>query len=256
MNENNLPVFEEQEDAYVQSEVTARPELPKHFYRTNSRGFVECIEADSGRILAVQASTYDLLESKFDRLIAITTPQGKVYMEKGLDPDLIPELQAIPYSKLLADLICEKVASEGMTLVKACVAINVPYATVRFWRRTVEEFRDALQEAKRDRSEVFHDEAIDTARTKVSGKDKIATLQWAAEKGNPQEYGAAKKGAEGGGTTIQIISINTGIKRPGDAGYEAVEANARAALGKPAEQIGQAEKITDVQADFEVMDVK
>ena len=241
-NPNKLPVLEEQADAYVQSDLLAKPEIPEHTFRTNSRGFVEAVCSNTGRVLAVQASVYDLLETKWDRLVRINTPQGPVYLERGINPDIIPELQAMPYSKLLADLVCEKIVN-GKTMKAALKELNLDYSTVMAWKRNVEEFAINLAQAKKDRTEVFYDEIVETSRERVSGKDKISALQWAAEKGNPSEFGTKKTGEGGGGTTIQIISVNTGIKRPGDPGYEAP---AQVGLQAPQQSIvtiGQAETI-------------
>jgi hypothetical protein len=243
-NRDNLPIFEEQADAQAIGQVSVpatRPEIPPHFYRTNSRGLIECVDATNGRVICVQASAFDLLESKFDRLVKINTPQGPVYLERGLNFDLANLMPAIPYSKLLADLLCEKLA-EGKTMVVAAKELNIPYSVIRYWRREVPDFTNALAEAAKDRAEVFHDEAIETSRT-ASKKEKISTLQWAAEKGDQAKYGSKKPGSEGGQGNITFV-INTGIRRPGDEGYtEVIETQAKSILPEPNQQNRETEEI-------------
>jgi hypothetical protein len=165
----------------------------------------------------MQMSNQDLLKSKFDRLVKIDTPQGPVWLEKGLNFDLVKHLDEIPYSKLLADLICEKIA-EGLGLIKACKDLNLPYSIVRRWKREHEEFKESLIEAQRDGAEALHDEVLDVARTEAAPKDKIAALQWSAERANAERFGKTSKVSHNVQGAVTIL-VSTGIVRPGDPGF-------------------------------------
>lgn len=198
--------------------ISGRPELPEHFFRTNNRGLVEAVCARTGRVLAVQASQYDLLEQKWERLVKIDTPQGPVWIEKGLNFDMIGVINEMPYSRLLADLICEHVCN-GASIKDAAEKVGVSYRTLCRWRRDIDEFKVALKQAKEDRAEGHFDEALATAKKSKRPYLEVETLKWAAEKGNQAEFGTPNKNTIGVGSA-QVIVVHTGILRPGDAGYE------------------------------------
>lgn len=92
-----------------------------------------------------------------------------------------------------------------------------PVSAIHLWRSQNPEFKRRLDMAYKDRAENFHDEAIEIAMSAVSApkemqaglKLAVSTLQWAAEKGNPDRYGTKKEssGNVGGVTVI----IDTGV---------------------------------------------
>ncbi len=197
--------------SYVMSQIETKPQIPAHYHRRNERGLIEVIDLHTGRVLAVQASEKTLLEMKWERLTRIDTPEGPVWIEKNINFDIVGRLTEYPYSQLLADLICEGVAN-GKTLPAACAEVSLPYSIVLKWKRDKAEFRTALDIARRDRANWMHDEVIQTARSpETSSKDKIAALQWSAEKDDPEKYGSKKQ--EGAGTQPITVIISTGIDR-------------------------------------------
>lgn len=242
-NTDRLPILEHQADATV-VEVLAppHPQLPEYFYRTNERGLIEAIDKVTGRILCVQSSPQDLLKEKWQRLVRIDTPEGPVWLERGLNYDMIAKLQAIPYSKVLGDLICEKIVS-GSSLNNACLDLNLKYSMVKGWEREHKEFAEALEAAKLDRADSFHDEAVDLARTKATTKDTIKTLQWAAGKGNKEKYGT--KEVEGQNIGNVTIIVGTGIVRPGDAGYSATAKDVTPIAASTELTTGPAEEVAE-----------
>jgi hypothetical protein len=187
------------------------PIPPSSFARLNDRGLIEIVDTLTGRILCVQSSYKDLLTAKFERLTKIDTPQGPVWVEKGINFDIINHLDNIPYSRVLGDLLCQFIV-EGATMVKAAKRLNLEYATVVRWQRENVEFRENLQRARIDRTEWIHDEILEKARTKATANVEIEALKWAAEKGNPDRYGPKQKNMEITGGVIQFI-VNTGIDR-------------------------------------------
>jgi transposase-like protein len=196
------------------------PKPPRHFYRTNNVGLLEAVDVATGRVLAVQSSPYDFLENKFDRLVEIKTPEGPVFIEKGLSFDHTKKSYTQEYSSALADLICEKIVN-GYTVVEAAKEYGVDYASICRWRREKEEFRVAVAQATKDRAENFHDQAIMEARSVNSGDKKleVETLKWAAERGDPDKFGN-KTTLRGDKDAPITWVIDTGIRRKGDPGFE------------------------------------
>jgi hypothetical protein len=197
-----------------------KPEMPPTYSRINRQGLLELIDLRSGRVICVQHSIEDLAQKKWDRLIRVDTPQGPVWLEKGLQFDKIYKSNELPYSQVLGSLICQKMVEEGLTLVKATKSLNLDYALVCRWKREHSEFRDMLHEARIDRAEYLHDEVIDEARASRDRKTTIETLKWAAEKGDPERYGNKTKIIGDKNAPVQFI-IGTGIVRPGDSGFVA-----------------------------------
>lgn len=190
--------------------------------RLNAQGFIEVIDLTTGRVLCVQRDPCsDFLEQKFDNLTEIDTPQGKVWIEKGIDPTKVLIRSEPAYSIGWADLIAEHLLA-GKTLQKACEALQIKYSTISRWRREHQDFAKALAEARKDRAELLGDKALEiadatTQRTVSQDRLKIDTLQWEAERAAPEKY--ASKAKADAPTVPTIIVIDTGIRRPKDEGY-------------------------------------
>jgi hypothetical protein len=187
------------------------PAAPTTFARLNSRGLIEIVDVVSGRILCVQTSPRDLLAEKLDNLTRIDTPQGPVWIERGINLDIVNHIKTMPYSEVLGDLLCQYI-TEGESLVAACKKLNLEYADVKRWERTQESFKESLKTAQRDRADYLHDEILQKAREKADVKTEIDTLKWAAGKGNPEKYEQKPQKGELGGNSITFV-IGTGISR-------------------------------------------
>lgn len=91
------------------------------------------------------------------------------------------------------------------------------------------KFQARYREAKKLRSEIFHDKAVRIAMMSdktTAQADKLAvdTLKWAAAIGDGETYGTKTKvSQEGDG----VIIVSTGIARPGDDGFDQEEFDAR-----------------------------
>lgn len=119
-----------------------------------------------------------------------------------------------PYHPSTGRAICRQIA-RGRTMRQIAKDPRYPYpmAAINAWLRHYPEFRDMLNRAYRDRSRVFHDEVIDTARktTQKSSKAdrlKIDALKWGAKVGDPDSFGDKKE--EGQVGPVQIV-IATGV---------------------------------------------
>ena len=143
---------------------------------------------------------------KFD---VIDLDTGKMY-----DP-IDYHVSAIKYSPLMADVICAQIR-EGKTLQTICQEPDMPSIT-RFysWLALNPELRVKYEQARKQRADRFHDQAIELAlsmphKDMVPGvKLAIDTLKWAAEKANPDYYG--KKETDGPKGTSISITLHTGV---------------------------------------------
>lgn len=107
---------------------------------------------------------------------------------------------------------------EGQTITALGKISGMPPASSLFrWIAMHPDFREAVEQARLDRAEVFHDKAIQAAE-EVDNKDdvpaarlKIDTYKWAAEKGNKDRYGATK--IDIAVKKSDIIVMDTGIDR-------------------------------------------
>lgn len=200
--------------------MSGKPTPPATYARVNPQtNLVEVLDIHTGRVLCVQHSPEDLLGTKWDRLTRIDTPEGPVFIEKGINFDITRVLKGTPYSEVLADLICQKVV-EGFSLVEACRKMNLEYSTLCRWKRENEAFKERLAEARRDRAEALHDEMLARARrTGTSARTHIEALQYSMERGDPEQYAPKQKLAEVQGNITFMIS--TGISRELPPGGEA-----------------------------------
>jgi hypothetical protein len=157
---------------------------------------------------------------KKGELVKTRTASGKVaFVPPGTSADKLPQT-LYPYSKPVADFICQKYM-EGLTMSKIAKLDGVPPQHIIYsWKRHHPEFRKDLKLAKEDRAEYFHDEILDEARSikkkseAVVAKVKIDALKWAAGVNNPKEYSGKAEEKEATGA-LQII-IDTGIRRKED----------------------------------------
>lgn len=189
----------------------AIPKPPKTYYCKNSRGLIELRDLQTGRLLCVQTTARDLMSDKFERLTRIETPEGPVFIERGINYDMVAKIDRDPYSKLLGDLLCERIF-HGDTLAQACQEIGVKYSAVVRWKREHSEFAEALREAKIDRAERHHDMAIEISQESFDTKLKVETMKWAAEKGDPEKFGSRTKVVGDRENPVAFV-FNTGIDR-------------------------------------------
>jgi hypothetical protein len=173
----------------------------------------------TGKIICVQRTPTDFLASKFEHLVKLETPEGTVWVEKGIDLDKINFEKPWPFSKLMGDLLCQRIV-EGITLLKACEEFKVPYSLVCRWKREFPEFGEALEAARKDRAEAFHDKAIQKAQESKRPYLEVDTLRWAAEKGDAQRFGNQTKIVGDKNAPLAFV-LDTGIRREGDMGFTA-----------------------------------
>jgi hypothetical protein len=104
----------------------------------------------------------------------------------------------VPYNLEDARAILQLVR-EGNTIAGIGRMGQYPSASVIFtWLSKHPDFKEAMEQARVDRAEVFHDKALEVAEGVVDKEDvpaarlKIDTYKWAAEKGDKTRYGTSK----------------------------------------------------------------
>lgn len=160
----------------------------------------------------------EVVTTAYDGIHQVALPDGRlVWCQKGMSLDLIPHKDWV-FSKVAGDAILEKIA-EGRT-VEAIGKIDgyPPAHVIRLWAIKNEEFRKSLGVAQKMRAGFFHDRAIETAQETYSkkmvgiNKLKIETDKWAAEKGDPGQYGTVKTIVGDPDRPVKIV-VDTGIRR-------------------------------------------
>lgn len=129
------------------------------------------------------------------------------------------------YTKELAELICERIATSNRGIVSICESDDTPdYVTVRRWINSNEEFRNMYARAKEDQADYLADEMIRISDTELrtdteySGGENsgittsdnvqrsrlmIESRKWLAMKLKPKKYGD-RLDVEHSGTVINV----------------------------------------------------
>jgi hypothetical protein len=137
---------------------------------------------------------------------------------------------AYPYSEEIAIAICAKI-TEGETMKAICSDDHFPpYYVINYWKGRYPEFRKMMEEAKRARAEIYHDEIVEVAETvdednSKSAKVKIDAYKHLAAVNNPEEYGPRTKISGDLNAPLSFV-ISTGIDRS-EPQPEAIPAEAR-----------------------------
>lgn len=166
------------------------------------------LEQDTQLIWNDRTSKYEMLDLKTGLLVPNFNPERL----KALRPD------SVSYTQEIGDLVVDHIRKGGNTKTLAKDPNMPPITAIYLWRAQNPEFKRRMEYAYRDRAEKYHDEAIEIAMEAIHSpkemqaglKLAVSTLQWAAEKGNPDRYGT-KKESSGNGGGITVI-IDTGVK--------------------------------------------
>jgi len=129
----------------------------------------------------------------------------------------------IRYSTLIGDVICGLIL-EGSSLKNACRAVGITYAKLCKWRRHYSDFGDAFEQAKRDRAEGYFEKLVETVEATGPDKDEVAlarlktdVYKYVAGIGDEKLSPVSRQKID---ARIGVASIETGIRRPGDVGFE------------------------------------
>lgn len=188
-------------------------------------GLIEVRDKITGNLVGLYDDAAKL--GKAEALVPIRLDNGDlIYMTPGIFATKLKRYSRYAYTPHLADLIADKVV-EGYSLSEMgkLFAYIPPYSVLWRWRKQFPEFAQKLEDAFEARAELTRDEIAREAKEAPSlDKDEIPgaklsidTKKWLAEKDGPKKYsGKTKIEAE---VRAQVLTIDTGIRREGDAGY-------------------------------------
>jgi hypothetical protein len=193
----------------------------------NDDGYVEVIDELTGDTLYIQDGKNDLYRDKAQWFEERKVGDKIILVQKGIPAGKALRTQ-VPFSETRADIICQLIV-EGHTIKSVCSMEDMPqYAVLCSWRRRFPHFDKSIKQARFDRAEHFHDMAIQEAAS-TRNKDeapaqklKVDTYKWAAGVADPDVYGTKTKVSGDAANPISFV-VDTGIRRPGDAGYKDVE---------------------------------
>lgn len=209
----------------------------------NERGEEESIHLPTGEVAKCTISKDDL-----DRFVKVSTPEGIRWFPKE-SSHLIDKEK--PFSLLLADQIISLVA-EGKTIQKAAQMSGISYVTLCKWRRLYPEFKLLVEQAKQDRGEIIFEKMLEVAEDTEAQRDEVALGKLKADiyqhvsAVENDKFNLKQKVAQD--VRVGIVAVETGIRRPGDAGYEEKEIFGEIEKGQSAtlEHVQPAKKLIDV----------
>lgn len=175
-------------------------------YKLDEEGRILRIDPNSGK-----AELYDATPEELSGLILKASPQGPIFT------------QPRPYSSLIAEEFCFHLSS-GKTTRKACKAANLEYQEYLRWLSLSEKFRALVAEATKNRAEEVFDRLLEVAETTGADQDEVALGRLKADiykhvaAVTDDRFVATQKVKAD--HRVGIVSLDTGIRRPGDTGYE------------------------------------
>jgi hypothetical protein len=213
------------------------PDPRKHYLYLNSQGFPEAVDLETGEIVHMEISQKDLHKYR----------SHVVEGQRRWVP-LIDLESHIQYSPLFADAFAESILS-GIGIRRTCEALGVSYREYVNLRKTYPEFGELVDEARKDRAELFFDKIEEVAEQTEAQEDEIAlgkmrieAYKHLSEISDPQKFG--KRTQISGKIGVGVIQIETGIRRVGDPGFS--EAELFTAIEQGQEKIAASEASTNV----------
>lgn len=210
MSEIKLP------DTYTRHDVEIREDP--------ATGLLQGVDKFTGEIVWTQSTTKKVTAGSKARkhtadghYIEIVDDNGKTIRLPYNPKFLKLHSKVWPFMEELGLEICRRVA-EGESLKEICSSEGMPpFYIVAKWKATMPEFRNTLEEAKKMRAEMYHDELHDVVKTvkeenAKSSKIKLDGYKHLAAVGDPDAFSGQKK--EGSFTAPSLTFIfNTGIDR-------------------------------------------
>lgn len=207
---------------------------------------VEIIHIPSGKVVAIVGDPSDMARGYHGWTEIENEDGGKVFVQVGVPMDHLPDARKkYTYSHVMADLICEKIAT-GSLITKVSKIKGMPtYSTIAQWRREHPEFEEKIAQAYRDRAEFFADKAVEVADelrvhtalsderdengerkvlyksdsdSTAAARAKMEAYRIAAAWGNADRFGnKTKVTAEHTGSVSFVIE--TGVRKSDDPGF-------------------------------------
>ncbi len=197
------------------------------FLRLDADGNIEEIDLSTGESRILHDKTFTPEAS--GELIRVTTESGEIgWVSKFLPIEKRNQLTGsrkyYPYSILLAEEICFRIAN-GETVAKIGRDPGMPSnATIYKWRKEFEEFEHMYKRAVEARAEYYFSKGLEIIENlndpEMVGVAKLKTEYYkhASRVGNQKEFG--EKTQIDAKIAIGISKLETGIRRPGDSGFD------------------------------------
>lgn len=193
------------------------PDLNSYVY-LNADGQPESINLETGEVTKVHLTATDMLE------YAPVERDGKI--------EFVP-LASVPvqYNVALAEAFAYRVM-QGDSIQKACKEAGITYPTYCRWRKKYTDFRDMVDEARKDRAEVYFDKIAETVEATEASEDEIAlarlkvdAYKYISRVSDSRRFGDKQQIAATVG--IARLVVDTGIRREGEPGFEEEEVHGR-----------------------------
>jgi hypothetical protein len=215
------------------------------FAEKGKDGLIRYYDMVSGDVVAVLGNNSEVSRLPVE-LIEVTREDGsKVTVQKNIALDeKTLGIRGAKMTPLLVDVLCSRVAG-GESLKKISEEADMPsYAMISKWAAEDEKFAEKLERARASRAEYYAEKAVEVAEDAMptlagvaKAKLHVDTLWKAAEADKPQRFSPKLK-VTGEIKHAHSLVVDTGIRRVGDAGYNADEtAKLRMKLERQVEEI-------------------
>jgi len=185
-------------------------------YRIDASGRALAVNIDTGEV-AYRELTHEELQAGYDRVVV----DGEGWWVPR-EIEAASPLPSVRYNALVGDLLCQHVV-EGASITEACRRVGITYSQLCKWRRDDSGLAERLRQAKRDRAELWFEKVVEIAETTGEGKGELELGRLRAdiykhvsavtnEEFSPQNRQKID-------ARIGAVSVETGIRRPGDDGF-------------------------------------
>lgn len=178
---------------------------------------------ESINVLSGEVRRKHLLTSELADYVVIKSSEGKLTWVHKDSTAKSAEIKFVPYSTLLASKFCY-VLAEGAKVKEACMHTGITYGIFSTWRRLHPEFSDMVEQAMKDRALLLFERLLDVAEETGAdseevalGKLKVDVYKSMAAVGDEKFSPKTKLSVD---ARVGIVSIESGIRRPGDPGFE------------------------------------
>ena len=184
----------------------------KHYLYLNADGLPEAVDLETGEIFPMEIQSKDL-----HRYRSQVVEGQRIWIPFA---DIAP---TIKYSPLFADSFVEGILA-GRGIRRVCDENGISYKEYVQLRKAYPEFGELVDEARKDRAELFFEKIEEVAEQTEADEEEIAlgrlkvdAYKHLAEVADPGKFG--KKTQLTGKVGVGIIQIETGIRRTGDPGF-------------------------------------
>lgn len=171
------------------------------------------VDTESGEVVSMELTPTDLLEYH------PVDHRGKLRWVKLKDSPMPPK-----YIPAIGEVFAYRILN-GDGIAAACKEANIDYPLYVKWKKLYPEFRDLVDEARRDRGERFFDKIEETVEETGTDEDEIALARLKVDAykhlagvSDPGKYGT--KTQVSGTIGVARLVVDTGIRRSEIAGEE------------------------------------